>query len=159
MKAIDLGMIQARRAKLDADIARLRDEISMLEAKRAELDVAEHVFAEIALEDGEGNRQSTKEEAASNETHDAAGTGNGYDNNDHFKPEGLPFMTAMIIEAIRHANSLGAQGLDPAGLRSYIRGRYWPTVPATAVGPIAWRMWKREELTKRGELYSLPERR
>jgi hypothetical protein len=63
----------------------------------------------------------------------------------------------MILEALRHGHSLGASGLDPAGLLSYIRGRYWPNAPTQAVGPIAWRMWKKDgTLEKHGSLYAIP---
>ena len=155
MKAIDLGMIQARRAKLDADIARLREEIAVLEARRSELDVAEHVFAELALEGDEANRQPIEGEVARDDRIGISnGTGNGQDHSG--KPSGLPSMPEMIIEAIRHANSVGARGLDNAGLRAYIRGRYWAVAPARAVGPIAWRMLQRGQLNKRGVIYSLP---
>jgi len=61
MKAIDIGQIQARRARLMQEITQHREEISnhqrgianheqaitLLEVKLADLDVAERVFAEL----------------------------------------------------------------------------------------------------------------
>ena len=151
MKAIDIGMIQARRAKLEADIARLREQISELEDKLAELALAERVFAELSLE---SNDPIPTEPDTSAEESDATGTANGADHSR--KPDGIPTMPEMIIEAIKHVNSMGAPGLDPVGLRSYIRGRYWPGMPDQAVGPIAWRMAKRGDLRNMGGIYSLP---
>src|SRR6266446_2142473 len=154
MKAIDIGMVQARRAKLDADIARLREEIAELEAKRSELDIAERIFAELSLEGDELNREPVVGDIAPEEQTDTPEAPmNGEDHSR--KPEGIPTVPDMIIEAIRHANSMGARGLDPKGLKAYIRGRYWPGMPDPVPGPIAWRMWKRGNLNKRGAIYSL----
>jgi hypothetical protein len=158
MKAIDLSMITARRAKLDADIARLREQISDLEAKRSELDLAERVFAELALEGDERHQQEPEFDISRASAGQRADTDEPIRNGeDHlYKPDGIPTVPEMILEAIRHANNMGARGLDPTGLRSYIRGRYWPGMPATATGPIAWRMWKRGDLKKERGLYTLP---
>jgi hypothetical protein len=73
---------------------------------------------------------------------------NGLDQS--FKPNGIPTVPEMIIEAIKDANNSGNPGLGPRGLKSYIRGRYWPGMPDRVPGPIAWRMWKRGELGKKG---------
>jgi hypothetical protein len=164
MKAIDIGLIQARRAKLTSNIESHRSEIATLEAKLSELEIAERVFAELSLESDEtvtvtGAVTSVTDAHGSNEQkrpdsddivqlHRSGSKGN--------KPEGLPSIPDMILEAIRHTHGLGAPGLDPAGLTSFIRGRHWPSVLANVVGPTAWRMWKRGELAKDGSVYSLP---
>jgi hypothetical protein len=164
MKAIDIGLIQARRAKLSVEMESYRAAISTLEAKLAELEIAERVFAELSLESDETvtiagvstnvtdpHRSNEQERPIADEIvqlHRSGSKGN--------KPEGLPSIPDMILEAIRHTHGLGAPGLNPAGLISFIRGRYWPNAPANVVGPTAWRMWKRGELAKDGAIYSLP---
>jgi len=72
------------------------------------------------------------------------------------KPDNIPTMPEMIIEALKLAESQGAPGLEPNGMVSYIRGRWWQDAPTESVGPIAWRMWKRGELLKEGARYRLP---
>jgi Fe-S-cluster formation regulator IscX/YfhJ len=173
MKAIDIGLIQARRTKLTTEIESHRVAITTLEAKLSELEIAERVFAELSLENddvaptdrasfeiavnieavaiaehSDEQRRIDPQTVRVTKLHRSGSKGK--------KPEGLPSIPDMILEAIRHAYSLGATGLDPAGLNSYVRGRYWPTVPGNIVGPTAWRMWKRGELMKDGPIYSLP---
>ena len=167
MKAIDIGLIQARRTKLADAITAHRNEITTLEAKLAELEIAERVFAELSLETietitavddisagmnvvhaDESSHRGDAEGLTDARLHRSGSKGN--------KPAGLPSIPDMILEAVRHAQGLGASGLEPAGLTSYIRGRYWPNVPTNVVGPTAWRMWKRRELGKDDGVYSLP---
>jgi hypothetical protein len=163
MKAIDIGLIQARRAKLTQEMQNLYDAISRIQNKLSDLETAERVFAELSLEgiaaregtlvvsmsviNSESNPPVRREEhIAAAESPDAVG-----------KPEGIPTIPEMIREAIQHARDLGAPGLRPKELTSYIRGRYWATMPDAAAGPIAWRMFKRGELGKDGAYYSLPQ--
>jgi hypothetical protein len=119
----------------------------VLETKLAELEVAERAFAELSLETDESN-ESIREpriEHNNESQHDRAP-----------KPEGLPLIPEMIIEALRHAHGLGAFGLKPAGITSFIKGRWWPSVTNAQISPIAWRMMKRGELEQHDSLYALP---
>lgn len=142
MKPIDIGLIQARRKKIEAEIQEERQRheraLGALEDELEELVVAERVFSKLT---GAGATQQKKPEAR------ASG-----------KPEGLPAVSEMIKEALEHAVSVGAAGLKPAGLLSYIRGKYWPAAESKDVGPIAWRMWQNDQLEhfESGE-YALPD--
>jgi len=149
MKAIDLGLIQARRAKLDQEIAEHEKAVVDLRLQLTDLEVAERVFAQLALEAGDDESgQASLELPVDAERQPKK---------KRSKPPGLPTIPHMIFEALRHAHGLGAPGLDPAGMVSYIRGRYWPNAPTEAVGPIAWRLWSKDHtLEKNGSLYALP---
>jgi hypothetical protein len=47
--------------------------------------------------------------------------------------------------------------MEPKDITAKIREQWWPDAPSQSVGPIAWRMWKKEgRLVKDGNLYSLP---
>jgi hypothetical protein len=72
------------------------------------------------------------------------------------KPEGIPTMPEMIKEALKDARSRGLKGLEPKEITSFIAAKWWPTVTINSVGPIAWRMYDREQLAKRQSKYSLP---
>jgi hypothetical protein len=72
------------------------------------------------------------------------------------KPEGIPTMPVMIIEALKDAKARGVRGLEPKEITNFIAEKWWPTVTINAVGPIAWRMYSREKLAKRQSKYSLP---
>lgn len=137
MKPIDLALIQARRAKIASDMAEEvnrfeglkkahENRVADLEAELEELQIAERVFAKLTGEatDGSGG---------------GANTG---------KPANTPPVTDMIREALAHGKSLGTARMKPAEMLSYIQGKWWPSADSTAVGPIAWRMWQRDELDR-----------
>jgi hypothetical protein len=71
------------------------------------------------------------------------------------KPDDIPTMPQMITLALKDAVANGKSGLGPAEITSFIKKTWWPEVDINKVGPIAWRMWQRKELTKRGSKYSL----
>ena len=75
---------------------------------------------------------------------------------DSSKPGGIPTTPVMIAEAVSDAHSRGSPGLEPLGMLSYIQARYWPGASVNNIGPIAWRMWKRGQLVKKGVKYALP---
>jgi hypothetical protein len=135
MKPIDLGLIQARRKKIEAAINELhttyQSSLRGLEDELEELVIAERVFSRLSA--------GTPARAEKNDDGDAAHSG---------KPEGLPSMTDMIKEALAHGVSVGAEQMKPAALLSYIRGKYWPGAASRDVGPIAWRMWQNDQLEK-----------
>lgn len=73
------------------------------------------------------------------------------------KPEGAPTVPEMILEVLLRPHLLGDPGLEPKAILAKIRERWWKDAPSASVGPIAWRMWKKEgRLVKDGNLYSLP---
>ncbi len=72
------------------------------------------------------------------------------------KPEGVPLMPEIIIEALNHALSKGIAGLKVSELVGFVRDRYWPEAPAGSVGPVAWKMSKTGELKNANSVYSLP---
>jgi hypothetical protein len=72
------------------------------------------------------------------------------------KPLAVPTVPEMIFEALRDAADRGREGLEPKEILAFIKERYWPDAQQTSVGPIAWRMWKKEgRLAKAGALYML----
>ncbi len=143
MKPIDIGLIQARRKKIEAEIQaehqRHERALGALEDELEELVIAERVFSKLT-----GGNAAREKESSESRTSG--------------KPAGLPAVPEMIKEALAHAVTVGANGLKPSGLLSYIRGKYWPAAESKDVGPIAWRMWQNDQLEhyESGE-YALPE--
>jgi hypothetical protein len=72
------------------------------------------------------------------------------------KPEGIPLMAEIIIEALKHALSEGRGGLKVSELVDFVRDRYWPEAPTGSVGPVAWKMSKTGELKNVNSVYFLP---
>lgn len=142
-RQIDIARIQAHRMRLEAEQARLEAQLSAVKAEMAELEVAERVFVRLS---GEGKVVADAEALSPT---NAARLPPG-------KPENTPSYAAMIREALAHAHTLGSPGLEPAGMLSYIQGRYWPDIPPNKVGPTAWHMWKDGKLEKYGPRYRLP---
>ena len=143
----DLTRIQARRKSIAAEMAEIQQELEALTKEDNELAIAERVLIRLSLKSGaeEAAEQVTGEVSAAAEKEPSGG-----------KPAGLPPVPDMILEALRHAFTHGAPGLEPNGILSYIKGRYWPEATTNKVGPIAWRMWKHDQLDKRGSIYRLP---
>jgi hypothetical protein len=143
VKPIDIGLIQARRKKIEAEAKAEKERhekaLAALEAEWKELDIAERVFSRLSLEGGKNQRLVANGLLIGGETNVDGGGG---------KPEGLPPVSEMIKEALAYAVSLNAKGLKPAGLLSYIRGKWWPEAQSRDVGPVAWRMWQNEQLER-----------
>jgi hypothetical protein len=141
MKPIDIRLIQARRQKIQAEIDALQAEfekrIVALKAETKELDIAERVFSRLSLLDGPNPSAEKGKDRSSKSTGETDG-----------KPEGLIPVTDMIREALTYAVLQGGVGLKPAGILAYIRGKWWPNAQANDVGPIAWRMWQNDQITK-----------
>jgi hypothetical protein len=114
MRAIDIGLIQARRTRLATDIASHRQEIAALEAKLSELEIAEKVFAELALESADDTPHPPAPTLPPTLDEFMEGA-NLREKEYRAKPPGIPTVPEMIFEALRHAHGLGAQGLEPAG--------------------------------------------
>jgi hypothetical protein len=130
MKPIDLGLIQARRKKIEAEIQDTHKALSVLEDELKELQVAERVFSKLTQDSAPDEKRSSKD-------HPASG-----------KPAGLPAVSEMIKDALQHAVMAGGKGMKPAELLSYIRGTRWTGAQSKDVGSIAWRMWKNGQLEK-----------
>jgi hypothetical protein len=153
MKPIDIAMIQARRKKIDAAadaenqrfqsyLAEYQSELDGLKT-RHEAQLAEHHRRLEALTD----EQDELEIAEKVFTRLSGETAPGEDGS-RGKPAGIPPMTEMIKEALGHYAELGHPRQRPATILSYIRGKWWPDADNTDVGPITWRMWQRDQLTK-----------
>lgn len=139
------NLIAIRRREIQSEISRLSDRIRELQKELPELEVAERVMGRLA-DDGTGSGEEGS--VAAPERDEALAF--------VAKPPGTPTIPEMIFEALKDAASKGSPGLQPAGMTSFIAGRWWPEVPGVAVSPIAWRMWKRGQLVKDGPIYKLP---
>ena len=127
-----VSLVAERRKAVEARRAELRSELHHLEAELLELVTAERVFQRLT------GIQTEEEETEAG------------------KPDNIPSMPEMIISALEEVMRSGSQGLQPAGIASFIRAKWWPEVQINNVGPIAWRMWKRNQLRKDGPIYALP---
>ncbi len=72
------------------------------------------------------------------------------------KPKSAPPMPDMIKTALLDAQVHGRMGLSPREMQEFISRRWWPSVKAGQVSPIAWRMFSRGDLRKEGAVYALP---
>ena len=117
--------------------------IAELEAEDAELEVAERALGRLA---GQPEPQVTAlpPEVIAKKTVTPQ------------KPEDIPTMPQMITMALKDAAKNGKAGLEPSAITLFIKKTWWPEADINKVGPIAWRMWRRKGLAKRGSKYSLP---
>jgi hypothetical protein len=141
-----LALITARRREIEAEIKRLMAQINALRAELPDLDAAERVFGRLS---GQGGTSlgAVKQLASTSEPEAGADTS---------KPPNTPTINEMIVEALQDAAGRGISGLQPAAMTRYIAAKWWPNVPSVAISPIAWRMWKNNQLEKDGPLYKLP---
>jgi hypothetical protein len=138
-----LKMIQEKRRTISRQIVQQREILTALESQERDLETAERVLVALDAEQG----PEAAQEAAADTVQAAETVG---------KPEGIPTMPEMIIEALKDARVKGARGLEPKDMAAFIAAKWWPGVPINAVGPIAWRMYSRAKLTKRQSRYFLP---
>jgi hypothetical protein len=136
-----LKMIQDKRRAISRQIVQQREVLTALEVQERNLEIAEQVL--IGLE-ADAEPELTLETEPSQETDSSA------------KPEGIPTMPDMIIAALKDAKAKGQRGLEPKDMVAFIAAKWWPGVPINAVGPIAWRMYSKDKLTKRQSRYFLP---
>ena len=137
-----ISLITARRAQVDTELTALRQREKELQAELADLDQAERTLARLSGQSG----VATGSEDVSPEAPLARG-----------KPPGTPPVTEMIRMAIATTVSIGGMGAEPRDMVTYIARRWWPDVKTSDVGPIAWRMWTKKQLRKKGSVYMLPE--
>ena len=144
-----LKVVQIRRRVISQKIAQQREVLAALEAQERDLEVAERVLMSLDIEDGlEEGLEPTPAPANTNNTTTTEPAG---------KPEGIPTMPEMIIEALKDAKARGLKGLEPKDITAFIAAKWWPDVRINNVGPIAWRLYKSERLNKRNANYRLPD--
>ena len=144
MAATPRVVIAKRRREIEAEIERLAAQIGACQTailvwrdQLTDLDVAERVWTHLEPQ----LIEATPAEAA---------TANR-------KPAGIPSVPHMIIAALHDAKRRGLPGLEPKEMASFIAERWWADVTINDVGPIAWRMWKKQGvLQKTGSLYGMP---
>ena len=150
-KLSKIAQVQQQRRKLEEEIAKLRETIAHKEQRCTELAIAERVLETL---DG-----GTAEPAASAEVNEEARKPGWTTERRGPKPEGTPTVTEMILQVLKDAqDNLKSvrTGLEPREIAAEIAKRWWPDVTINAVGPIAWRMYKKGALTKRGSRYFPP---
>jgi hypothetical protein len=164
-KTPKLRLLKDKQRDIDEQMARLKGMLAELEVQASELKIAERVLASLSTDDDEEDEGPTTIVSA---VGSAAGSGhaqavgvaaiNGNGEAEHGtarKPDGIPTMPEMIQAALEN-NAATGRGLEPKQMTEYIDKRWWKGVPSNAVGPIAWRMYMRHELNKRGKRYYLP---
>jgi hypothetical protein len=129
-------LVAERRKALEAEIANLRSRLRALEAELNDLRVAERVWSRLTGREIPDETRQLYIHA-------------------NLKPDNIPPMPEMIVEAIEEGIKSGRRGLTPADITTFVRSKYWPQVTINNVGPIAWRMWKRHQLSKEGAVYGL----
>jgi hypothetical protein len=140
-----LKLIQDKRRAISLQIVRQREILTALETQERELEIAERVLVALDLESVPEIAPEQEQHVTLTATDLAVG-----------KPEGIPTMPQMILEALYEAKARGVRGLEPKEITNFIAERWWPAVTINAVGPIAWRMHKGDRLSKRQSKYSLP---
>jgi len=150
MEISSIQMIRARREQIAREtaehqgvMAERQQAISDLAVEDRELIVAERVLARLSGQEVEVPAQGIVRELSP-----VAAA----------KPPNIPSMPDMIMAAIKDGYSKGQRGLEPKDMVAHIALQWWPEVPPTSVGPIAWRMSKDGRLAKDPErpIYFLP---
>lgn len=150
----DIERIRSRRQGIEREIKDAKLRISALTSEDQELEIAERVILRLS---GSGTHGHSILPALRQEAHGVVGASR--EKGITSKPSDTPTMPEMITEALQYAKLRGRRGLEPKEMAEYIAGKWWPEVSINNVGPIAWRMMKRRQLTKRSKddpLYSLP---
>ncbi len=137
-------LIEKRRADIRAVIADLTSQIDKLRLELNELEVAERVLSRLGAQD------RSDEPSIASEARSIIETSLG-------KPDDIPTMPEMILEALSTPEADAHDGLEPRDIVQFVAKKYWPDVRSELVGPIAWRMWKRGQLEKTDTYYRLPQ--
>jgi hypothetical protein len=146
-----LKQVQYKRRVVSQKITQHREILATLEAQERDLEIAERVLAELETSPEPELALEPQPEVPQHVTLTAVDLVAGG------KPEGIPTMPDMIFEALRDAKARGLKGLEPKDITAFISAKWWPDVKITNVGPIAWRLYKSERLTKRQSKYRLPD--
>jgi hypothetical protein len=129
---------------LSGEEAALRDRLSRIDEEVSELMAAEKVW--LRLQDMEHQPPESL----------PADVASIVDHRRPRKPEGIPTMPEMIRFTLKEGEPLFG-GMEPKELTEHISRKWYPGVTTELVGPIAWRMFKRGELSKDGPRYMLPQ--
>jgi hypothetical protein len=143
-----LKLVQYKRRAISQKIMQQREVLAALEAQERDLVVAERVLAALDAESDDPELALEPEPEVTLTATDLVGGG---------KPEGIPTMPDMIFEALKDARTRGLKGLEPKDITAFIAAKWWPDVKINNVGPIAWRLYKNERLSKRQSKYRLPD--
>ncbi|MEP5781121.1 MAG: hypothetical protein ABJL18_11240 [Hyphomicrobiales bacterium] len=148
---MEKDLIKNRRDTLEGELARLNARISNINAELNELDVAESVLARLSGKKTQPNKLSGDPKPNSQKSK--------YTER-HSKPEGLPTIRELVLEALMDARQRGLQGLAPREIKKYVIEQYNYNMGASA-NTIPSRMWHlTKELNKDLEtgLFSIPEK-
>jgi hypothetical protein len=170
MSSDPLSMIKARREAIAQEITFLNNRIIRLRAELPELSVAERVLiklVEMDIKSSEKVSEPPEPEPPAPEPPDPdlepdplgemGPEGAALELPRTRKPDGTPTMPDMILTILADEFRNGKRGMEPKEMTAIIADRWYPGVTTEAVGPIAWRMFKRGQLAKDGPLYLLPQ--
>ena len=142
---MEQDLIMIRESELKAKLARLQDQIVGIEEELEELNIAKGVLARLT-----GRKQSASPVASAPKKKAAKAP--------QKKPDGLPTIKELILEALTEANRRGLPGLAPKDIRRYVTRRYNYEMGSSA-NTVPSRMWRDEKIilkdTETG-LFSLP---
>jgi len=148
-KTPKIRLIKDKRREIAQEMERHRQALADLEKQASELEIAERVLISLGADDEvEGDIDGGIAILKNVPLAPIIRT--------KMKPENAPTIPQMILTALKDARAKGKRGLEPKEIAEFIAATWWPDVPQVAVGPIAWRMYKRHDLQKRESRYFLP---
>jgi hypothetical protein len=143
-----LQTIRTKKRELLAAAARYEELAAKARSEAMEFETAERVWLRLF---GPFDDEQETTDTISQMT-EAERRQNGADAIDvRRKPEGIPPVPEMILEALKEAEGEGKPGLAPQSLLAYVRNKYWPEAGNSDIGSTAWRMWKDGRLAKPDE--------
>ena len=153
----DIERVRERRNDITRELKDAKVRIAALTSEDHELEIAERVILRLTGTPATPPQSSSILPSLRQHAQGVVGGGPREDES-AVKPPGTPTMPEMIIEALQVARLRGKPGLEPKEMAEFIAVQWWSDVSINNVGPIAWRMMKRGQLTKRSKddsLYSL----
>jgi hypothetical protein len=154
-KTPKIRLIRDKLREIVEEIERQRQTLADLEKQASDLEIAERVLISL----GDDDDEEAEPKSSGTVIHSGAFSidiGVPLTKRVVQKPADTPTVPEMIIQALKNARSHGKRGLEPREMTEFIAEKWWPKCPQNAVGPIAWRMYKRHELLKRESRYFLP---
>lgn len=147
-----IAQVQLERKKLEDELVTLRAMIAEKETRISDLIITERVLSDLS-----GNKADEPE--LSPKVEEPEEKKPAWTRERSKKPHDTPSVPEMILAVLRDAQAdlkKGRRGLEPKEIAAEIAKRWWPEVTINAVGPIAWRMYKRGDLQKRSSRYFTP---
>ncbi|MEN3150903.1 hypothetical protein ABCW43_26710 [Neorhizobium sp. IRAMC:178] len=144
-------LITIREAELKAKLARLQESIAAIEQELSELEIAKGVLARLSIK---------KPAAVVATALTSAAPRSGAAKISQKKPEGLPSIKNLVLEALMDARQRGAAGMAPKDIREFVSTRYSYEMGSSA-NTVPSRMWRDEKLIDKNTetgLFSLPEK-